>query len=190
MGTLNTWTETLVTQHAAGSSLGAFTTAKTVINPQALLVLRAGFFIPGKRLRISVQGGLGTLVTTPGTVVFQVMLGANIAFTTGTMQLNATAHTNIPFDLRIDLTCRAEGSGTNANLMGQAVAIGTMFTVTAAQIDGVNSQTVMMAPKTAAAVGAGFDSTIDNILDFFAGFSINDNANTVKIEQYTVEALN
>lgn len=190
MGSLNSWQESLVTQHAAGTSFGAFTTAKTVINAQALAVIRAGFFIPGKRLRISVQGGIGTLVTTPGTITFQAMLGANIAFTTGAIQLNATAHTNRPFDLRIDLTCRAEGAGTSANLMGSSIAIGTMFTVTAGQADGVNSMSVLTAPATAMAVGAGFDSTIDNILDFFAGFSINDAANTVKIENYTVEALN
>lgn len=190
MGSLNPWQETLVTQHAAGSSFGSFTTAKTVLNPQALAVLRAGFFIPGKRLRISVQGGIGTLVTTPGTLTFQVMLGANIVFTSGAIQLNAAAHTNLPFEFVADLTCRAEGSGTSANLMGMGKVIGVMFTNTAGQVDGVNSNTVQNVPATAPAVGAGFDSTIDNILDFFAGFSVNDAANTILVQSYTVEALN
>jgi hypothetical protein len=187
---LQSWQETLVAQQAAGTSFGTFTTAKSVINTQALYTLPPGFWVIGKTLRITAAGGIGTVVTTPGTIVFQVMIGGVIAFTTGTMQLNATAHTNLPFWLQIMLTCRAVGSGTAANAMGQAVAFGKQLTVTAAQVDGVNSNTILMAPATAPAVGTGFDSTIATILDFWCGFSISDAANTIKIEQYIVESLN
>src|SRR4051812_19594519 len=181
---------TLNVQEAAGTSFGTFTTAKTVINAQALTVLPAGFWRIGRKLRINVSGGVGTLVTTPGTLTFQVMIGSVIAFTTGALQLNATAHTNIPFSLEIDLTCRAVGNSTNANLMGQARAFGTMFTATAAQTDGANTHAYLMAPATAPAVGTGFDSTTAQILDFFAGFSISSASNTVKVEQYDVLCLN
>jgi hypothetical protein len=187
---LQSWQETLVAQEAAGTSFGTFTTAKTVINAQALYVIPAGFFSIRKRLRITVYGGIGTLVTTPGTITFQVMIGSVIAFTTGAIQLNATAHTNLPFQLQIDLTCQAVGAGAVAKLMGQAVIVSKVVTVTAAQTDGANTNSVIMVPATAAAQGTGFDSTIANILDFFAGFSISDAANTIKIEQYTVESLN
>lgn len=187
---LQTWEELLIAQEAAGTSFGAFTTAKTVINPQALFVLPAGFFAIRKKLRITVHGGIGNLITTPGTISFQVMIASVIAFTTGAIQLNAAAHTNLPFKLSIDLVCRAVGSGTSANLMGQATLTGVMFTKTAAQVDGINTETVIMAPVTAPAVGTGFDSTIANILDFFVGFSISNAANTIKIEQYEVESLN
>lgn len=187
---LQTWQETLTTQHAAGSSFGSFTAAKTVLNPQALTVLRAGFWVPGKRIRITVEGGIGSLVTTPGTVTFQVMNGAVIAWTSGAIQLNATAHTNLPFRLEINLTCRAEGNSANANLIGQGVLNGVMFTLTAGQTDAANTPGAFLVPATAPAVGTGFDSTTDQILDFFAGFSINNAANTIKVEQYTVEALN
>jgi len=50
--------------------------------------------------------------------------------------------------------------------------------------------TIKNVPATAPAVGTGFDSTVANVLDFFAGFSISDAANTVKIEIFSVEALN
>lgn len=189
--TRQTFIEQLVADPGqAGSSFGTFTTAKTVIPATSLITLPANFFDIGKALRITVRGGIGTLVTTPGTITFQVMVGAVIAFTTGAIQLNATAHTNLPFKLSIDLICRAIGNSTSANLMGMADAIGVMFTNTAAQVDGVNSNTVKNVPATAPAVGTGFDSTIANILDFWAGFSISDAANTVKIETYTVESLN
>lgn len=181
-----TWNETIVSSRAAAASFGGFTTAKTVINAADLFTLPPDFFEPGRKLQIDVIGGIGTLVTTPGTITFQVMLGSVIAFTTGAMQLNATAHTNLPFWMTIRLKCRASGDGTTANLIGLAIVHGAMFTVTATQVDGVNSQTVMVAPKTAMAVGTGFDSTVANKLDFFAGFSVNDAANTVKIEDYEV----
>ena len=74
--------------------------------------------------------------------------------------------------------------------MGQAKATGIMFTVTAAQTDGLNSQTILMAPNTTPAVGTGFDSTVANILDFWAGFSISSGSNLVRVDQYLVEAVN
>src|SRR3990167_8971636 len=187
---LQTWRELLVTQTAAGTSFGTFTTAKTVINPQALFTFPAGFFSIGKRLNIRVQGGVGTLVTTPGTMVFQVMIGSVIAFTTGNIQLNATAHTDLPFWLDIDLTCRAVGSGTSANLMGQGKLGGVMFTLTAGQTDAANTSGLFMVPTTTPTVGTGFDSTIANVLDFFVGFSISNAANTITVDQYSVESLN
>ena len=187
---VQSWQEILQIQEQTGTSFGTFTTAKTVINPQALYVFPAGYFVPRKRIRITVAGSISNIVTTPGLIVFQVMLGSNIVFTTGNIQLNATAHTNLPFSLVIDLTCRATGNGTNANFMGQGMITGVMVTKTAGQTDGANSETIINVPVTAPAVGAGFDSTIANILDFFAGFTISNAGNTVKIEQYMVEALN
>jgi len=188
---LQTFTEQLIPNPGvAGSSFGTFTTAKTVIPPTSLITLPANYFQIGKHLRVRVRGGIGTLVTTPGTITFQVMIGSAIAFTTGAIQLNATAHTNLPFTFEADLICRAIGSGTSANCMGMGEVRGVMFTLTAGQTDGANTASALQVPATAPAVGAGFDSTIANILDFFAAFSISNAANTVKIEQYTVEALN
>ena len=74
--------------------------------------------------------------------------------------------------------------------MGQALATGVMFTRTAGQTDNANIGSGLLVPITAPAVGRGFDSTVSNVLDFFAGFSISNAANTVKIEQYEVESVN
>lgn len=187
---IQSWQETLITQQLAGTSFGSFTTAKSVIPPTSLITLPAAFWALGKMMRVKVAGAIGTLVTTPGTITFQVMHGSIVVFTTGAIQLNATAHTAIPFELEVLLTCRIVGSGTTAKLMGQGKVLGIMFTPTAAQVDGVNSHAAMMAPNTTPANGTGFDSTIANILDFWAGFSISNAANTVLIEQYSVESLN
>jgi hypothetical protein len=187
---LQTWQEAVTIQRAAGTLLNTFTTAKTVINPDALVVLPQNYLYPGRMLRITVLGAISNIVTTPGTITFQVMFGSVIAFTTGAIQLNATAHTTLPFELEILLTCRATGSGTSANMMGQGKATGVMFTKTAGQTDGANSETVIMVPVTAPAVGTGFDSTAALTIDFFAGFSISNAGNGIQVQQYIIESLN
>lgn len=187
---MQTWVETLVTQHAAGTAMNTYTTAKSVINPQALYTLPPGFWYPGKKVRITAMGALSNIVTTPGTCAFQVMMGSIVAFTTGNIQLNATAHTLLPWWLDVMLTCRAEGSGTSANLMGMGRLQGIQPTLTAAQVDAANTGGIFSAPATAPAVGTGFDSTIANILDFWVGFSISNGGNGVTVHDYSVEAMN
>lgn len=182
---------------AAGPSLNTFTTAKSILNSDALTPLPAlrPFWYIGKTFRITAIGGLGNVVTTPGLIAFQVMIGPTvpvtiIAFTTGNIQLNATAHTNLPFWVDIILTLRATGSGTAADFMGMGRVQGIMFTLTAAQTDAVNTGGIFSAPATAPAVGTGFDCTIGNFMDFFAGFTISNASNTIQIQLYMVEALN
>jgi hypothetical protein len=187
---LYSWHETLVTQQAAGTLFNTYTTAKTVLNAQALYTLPAGWWYVGRKLCVRVQGAVSNLVTTPGTMNFQVKMGSVAAFDSGSIQLNATAHTTIPFWLDIDLTCRAVGNSTNANLMGLGLLVGKMFTLTAGQTDDAQGHMPITVPVTAPAVGTGFDSTIANIVDFFVGFSISNAANGVQIQQYELIAKN
>ena len=187
---VQTWQELITSQNAAGTSFGTFTTAKTVINPTALVSLPPNYLYAGKMLRVRVRGGIGTLVTTPGTITFQVMMGSIVAWTSGAVQLNATAHTNLPFALDVDLRLDTAGNGTTAKFLGIGTLTGIMFTLTAGQTDATNTGGSFMVPATAPAVGTGFDTTIANVLDFWTGFSISNAANTVQIYTYTVEALN
>lgn len=183
------FTETLVSQQAAGTLFNTYTSAKTVLNAQSLWTLTPGWWELGKVMRITVAGALSNIVTTPGTVTFQVMHGSTVVFTTGAIQLNATAHTLLPFWLDILLTCRAVGSGSSAQLMGMGKVTGIQFTKTAAQTDAVNTQGEFSSPATAPALGTGFDSSVANVLDFWTGFSINDAGNGVQLAQYIVESL-
>lgn len=189
-----TWMETLAVQRGAGPGLLAtYTTAKSVIDANALVTLPANFWQVGRRLRIVVMGAISNIVTTPGLMNFQVKMGptANIAvFDTGNIQLNATAHTTLPFWLEIELTCRAIGNGTTANFIGLANVTGRMFTLTAGSTDAANGMETILAPATAPAVGTGFDSTVASILDFWAGFTISNGANGVRIDQYSAASMN
>ncbi len=184
------WQETLVSQDAAGTLFNTYTTSKTIINPQALYTTTANkTFKPGKKFSILVQGAISNVVTTPGTITFEVKIGSVIAFTTGAIQLSTTAHTTLPFWLEIMLTCRAVGSSTSANLMGQG-RIESICVARTAVADGTQTHTVLTVPTTAPAVGTGFDTTIANIWDLWAGFSINDAGNGVQIQQYEIVARN
>lgn len=186
---VQSWQETFVSQTAAGTSFGAFTTAKTILPTSCLFTLPANFFSVGKVLRITAYGNLSNIVTTPGTVVFQVKLGSVVAFTTGTMQLSTTAHVALPFKLEILLTCRSIGSGTSATLMGQGVMT-SQCVAASAVADDTYTHAVLMAPNTTPAVGTGFDSSSAQQVDLFCGFSINDAANAVQLQQYIIESLN
>jgi hypothetical protein len=186
------WNQALVTQRTAGTLFNTYTTAKTVINQQDLYGFYANYFQLGSKLRVKVNGAISNIVTTPGTITFQVMLGTVVAWSSGAVQLNATAHTTLPFQLDVDLTCQLTNTavgGAIAKLFGLGRLTGVMFTKTAGQTDGANTETVMMVPVTAPALGTAFDSTISQILDFWVGFSISNAGNGVRIDQYDVEAL-
>jgi hypothetical protein len=187
------WNQLLVSQRTAGTLFTTFTTAKTVINQQDLYGFYANYFQVGSKLRVRVSGAVSNIVTTPGTITFQVMLGSVVAWTSGAVQLNATAHTTLPFRLDIDLTCQLTNTtvgGAVAKLFGTGLLNGVMFTKTAAQTDGANTETSIMVPVSAPALGTAFDSTVSQILDFWAGFSISNAGNGIRIDQYDVEALN
>lgn len=180
-------------QEASGTIFDTYTTAKTVINAQALYVIRQNFWNLRRTIRINAWGGMTTLVTTPGLVAMQVMQGTTgtiVAFTTGNIQINATAHTLLPWWFQAYLTCQVIGSGTTAKTMGMGTLQGIMFTLVAAQVDSGNVGGIYSAPATAPAQGTGFDSTIANILDFWVGFTISSASNRVQVQIYTAEVMN
>lgn len=186
------WGQNLSSQRAAGALYNTYTTAKTVINQSSLYGFYGNYFRLGTRLRITVNMAVSNIVTTPGTVTFQVMLGSIVAWTSGAVQLNATAHTLLPAKLVVDLTCQLENTtvgGAVAKFMGQGVLTGVMFTKTAGQTDSAQGDQTIMVPATAPALGTAFDGTISQILDFWVGFSISNAGNGVQIAQYDVEEL-
>jgi len=187
---LQTFQETLVSQQLAGTAFNTFTTAKTVIPPICLFQLPPNYLYIGKKFRTTVLGSISNIVTTPGTITFQINMGTVAAWSSGAVQLNATAHTTLPFRLVVEWTVRAIGNSTSANIIGVGTVTGIMFTNTAGQVDSVNGIPSIVVPATAPAVGTGFDSTVAQTLDLFVGFSISNIGNQIQIQDYLVEALN
>jgi hypothetical protein len=182
--------ELIANTYTAGTLFNGYTTAKSVIPPEGLVTLPQGYLNIGRRLHVSAQGGISSLVTTPGAITLQVMLGSIVVFTTGALQLNATAHTTIPFWFDAYLTVRTYGATTVGTMMGQGLVFGAMFTKTAGQVDAVNGESFLMAPNTAPAVGTGYDSTAAQTLDFWAGFSISNAANGIQVQMYGATSEN
>lgn len=187
------WSQGLAQQTTAGQLFNTYTTAKTVINSEALLPIGANTLRVGDCYAVNVDGGVSNIVTTPGTMVFQVMMGSIVAWSSGNIQLNATAHTTLPFRLKVELTVQlvnTQVGGVVAKLFGLGVLSGVMFTKTAGQTDGANTESIITVPVTAPALGTAFDSTISQTLDFWVGFSISNAGNGVQIWNYRVDGTN
>lgn len=186
------YSQLLRSQHAAGTLFNTYTTAKSVINAQAQLIIPGGFLQIGDMLRIRAAGGLSNIVTSQPTFTFQVMMGptANIiVHTSQALLTTTTAHTLIPFEYEVLMRLDSEGSGTTAKFLSQAMVTGIMFVISGAVGDPTASVASIMAPATAPAVGTGFDSTVANLLDFWVGISASSASNGIQIYQYTVELL-
>jgi hypothetical protein len=184
------WQETIASQVAAGTLLNTYTTAKSVINPSALVSLPPNYLQIGTQLRVTVLGGLSNVITAQPTFTFQVMMGSIVVHSSGAILTTTTAHTLIPFKYQVDFRVDSIGSGTAAKMLAQGVLQGIHFVISGAVADPTLTMATIMCPNTAPAVGTGFDSTIANILDFWVGISVSLATNGIQVYQYYVEVLN
>lgn len=173
--------ECLITSQGDGPALSNSTTATSILPTAARFTLPANFFwTPGKMLRVKALGRVSTF--TSGTLTLAVNLGTIAspitAFTSQAISMTAS-QTNLSWDLEIDLTCRAIGNSTSANLIG----IGRLLSAAAAA-------TVTLLPASAPAVGTGFDSTTTNVVDLFATWSVANASNSITCHQFSLESLN
>jgi hypothetical protein len=181
---LQTWQETLVSSQVDGPTLTA-AAAATAIPPAALITIPAGWWQIGRVLKVTAQGRISCVVTTPGTARFQVRQSAVSVFDSGALNLNIVAKVTVPFWLEIIMTCRAIGNGTSANLMGQGAF--QSEAVVGSPLPAAGGNGSLLCPVGAPAVGTGFDSTIANILDLF--FTQTVATGSMTIHQYKVESL-
>src|SRR6266508_731371 len=164
------WVEALAWQEADGPAVTGTAAASLLIPSTSPLsgqsgrfTLPANFFDVGKVLRITAAGRISNIVTTPGTLTLDVRLGSTVVFNGGAVSLNIVAKTNVTWWLEMLLTCRSIGA-TAATTLSAAL------------------------PASAPAAGTGFDSTVANVLDLFATFSLT--GNSITAHEYTLEALN
>jgi hypothetical protein len=183
----NYFSEPLITQTADGSALTASTTPTSILHPAAVFTLPANFFEVGRKIRVSASGRISTVVTTPGTLTLDLMFGGVIVATSGAMALNVVAKTNVPWHLEWDLTCRAIGASTSANLMHQ----GKWFSeaVIGSALPSAGGAGVHLLPNATPAVGTGFSSVATQAVNLFATWSIN-NADSILCHQYELTAIN
>lgn len=188
------YVECVAWQRASSAMFATFTTAKRVILDTAQWAVPINYLVPGRKMRVRIFGALSNIVTTPGLFNIQQRLGTIAApiaaFDTGNIQLNATAHTTLPFFADIVLCAQVEGITTAAKLMGVGDVSGIMVTRTAGQVDDAQGVQEIIAPAGIPAQGIGYDSTIVNITDLAVGFTISSAGNGVQIHTYSLEILN
>lgn len=185
---LQSWQETLVSAQGDGPQILNNSTAATIIPAASIITLPNNYFNIGKVLRLTISGGVSCVVTTPGTLILDLRLGAVIAFTTQAIPLNIVAKTNLPFHMQVLLTCRSIGAGTTATLIANGFFISE--TMVGAPAPAVGGSGCVIVPNTAPAVGTGFDSTAANAVNIFGKFSVTTATTQITLNQYILEALN
>lgn len=185
--------ETLVTAQGDGAALTA-AARNSALPGAALFTLPPNFFdVAGKQVLIMASGRISTVVTTPGTVRWDVNFNDSsatdaIVFDSLAVALDTNvAYTNVHWYLEILLTCRAIGA--TASLMG-------MGRYTSTQIIGRNALgasptgalTATLPWNTAPAVGATFDSRLSQQVDL--RFTQTVATGSITLHQYSLIRLN
>lgn len=190
------FSQLIATIPVAGTNYTTFTTAKSMLTSATATEASAGyttlpanFFQRGGALRITAFGGMSGV--SGNTLTFQIMVGSVIAFTTGALKVTTTTNVTLPLVSQFLLTCRAQGNGTLANLMGTSWHQGPGIVAPGAT-PGANytaGSYVAIGPETVPAVGTGFDSTVANSLDLYVAMGTSAAGNAYQLQQYWVELL-
>jgi hypothetical protein len=185
------YVECVAAQRATGTLFTTYTTSKSVIDPTGLWDMPRQYLYEGRKGRLRCAGAISNIVTTPGTITYELKIGSVVAWTSGAVQLNATAHTTLPFALDVAFTCQLMASGaTGTKILGIGTLEGIMFTRTPGQTDDAQGMQSILVPQTNPAQGTGFDGTVQNTVDFWVGFSISNAGNGIRIDEYSIEFLN
>lgn len=183
------WQGLLISAQVDGTALNTSTTETSILPGQAKFTLPANFLTyAGQTLRVRAMGRISNIVTTPGTLTFRMKFGSIAVAASQALTLNTTAKTNVTWILDWDMTCRSVGSGTTATFMhsGQWQSESVIGSP-AAGAGGASSHII---PLTAPAVGTGFDSTVTNVIDLTAQWSVSNAANSIQLHSYKLESLN
>lgn len=170
-------------------------TAVTATAEGSLLPGQAKIFIPsgylnriGKRFGVRASGRISNIVTTPGTLTMRLKLGptANVAVAASSAwQLNAVAKTNVSWYLDLTFTVRSIGSGTTATIF--PMGTWTSESVVGSPVPASGGAGTHQWQASAPAVGTGFDSTVDNLIDLTAQFSLT--GNSIQLHTFGLEDL-
>lgn len=175
--------ELLASSSIDGPALTASVAPTSILSAESKITLPgAGPYLyrVGQILRIRAHGRVSNIVTTPGTLTLDLRFGptSNIVIANGgAIALNAVAKANVSWVLDWQLELRSIGSGTLATFMHQGTWVSE--SVVGSPLPSAGGAGTAMLPSAAPAVGSGFNSNVDGILDLFATWSLN-NANSIQ----------
>jgi hypothetical protein len=160
--------ETLASIPADGTALTAAARASMLQGgaKPGLYTLQPNKLRIGDCLRLRAFGRISNVVTTPGTARFDLSagVGGTAFFDTLAMPLNIVAKTNVMWNLLVEGIVRAIGSTANIFWSGAWLSEASINTALPATGPGPGGQNVPY--NTAPVVGANFDHSVAQILDF------------------------
>ncbi len=182
--------EVLAEAQSDGTALASSTTATSILPTHARATILPGVLrTPGKMLHVFASGRVSVLNPTPGNLTLDFRLGPTgniIVFNGGAFALNtAAAKTNVTWWLEMMLTVRSVGGSTSATVLGTG-----FFKSEAVNGSAVGFADSVNLPASAPAAGTGFDSTVSNVADLFATFSVSSASNSITLHQYALSLKN
>jgi hypothetical protein len=175
-------------QPTTGTAKASWTTAASVLDPVGLVTLPPNYLVLNKTFRTRVFGYIGTSTAQP-TFTFSIQIATLAAWSSGACTTTTTAHVTIPFELEVIWRVTSVGSGTSAHVTGVGRLSSIAFVISGAVADATATMATLIMPNAAPAEGAGFDSTIANILDFYVACQTSSTSNNIRIYHYSVEAM-
>lgn len=183
----------LVCNQADGTALASSTTPTSLLPASAKTKLWPLYCRNTEKiLKVTAHGRISTVVTTPGTLTLAVRFIDSAAtsvdvFTSGAMTLNVTAQTNTPWILEAYLHVRSLGSAATIFGWGRW----TSHAVIGSSAIGTAGAGTQMLPYNAApAVGTAFNATLENQVDLFGTWSVNNASNSITCHSFIVESVN
>ena len=183
-----TWHETLITQQVDGTALANSSSATSLLPGAAKFTLPANALEIGRQFKIYAGGRISNIVTTPGTLTLSVRFGAVTVWSSGAFTLNTTAKTDVSWTFELDLICRSIGASTSATFFGLGEFSSESVVGSPANTAGGVGGLVL--PVTSPGVGTGFDSTVANVIDFYAAFSIANAGNSIRNDMFQLTLVN
>ena len=179
----------LVNSQVDGTALTNSTTPTSILPGQSKFTLAANYIQTiGTDIEFRAAGRISTVVTTPGTLTFDLKFGSVIVATSGALALNVVAKVNVTWELVWRLTARAVGGSTTATLMH--TGRWASEAVIGSPLPSVGGSGILLIPASAPAVGTGFDSTAAQQVDLFATWSVANASNSILVHQAMLESLN
>jgi len=186
-----TFQETLSYIVADGTALTAIARASmTQGNAQmGRYIFGPNYFEVGKMIKLTAQGRISCVITTPGTARFDVAFNTVANVDSGALNLNIVAKVNVPWWVEIVGTCRSIGSGTAATIFWFGNFSSEAVVGSALPTAGSNGTlNFSNGGVGATAVGAGFDSTVSQTCDLY--FTQTVSTGSITLQQLKIEALN
>ncbi len=161
-----------VTTSAVGGATCLPPTAKYTFPPNSINV--------GTVLRITAQGRISNVVTTPGTARLDIRLGGTVVYDTLALALNTVVKTNLPWWFDAIVICRAVGTGASFTL-GNFFGFGRLQSesIVGSPLPSTGGSGSLVAPTGVPAIGANVDLTVSNTFDVFFTQTVNTGSFTV-----------